>query len=101
MRLHSVTLRRGGESGKVHMRGQVLFSWSLIGAHAHRVLAICADRVAVASGELLGARIAVVDGEDKSSLYCCGETQHILLRDQRGLNALRGFWMDAVAIKEI
>ena len=78
--MHAVLLCGGSKRGEVDVCGDVLLAGSLIGIGARGVLAKCGDTTAVAAGELLLARISVVDGDEDATIYVGSDARHGLLR---------------------
>src|SRR5580698_8579904 len=64
------------------------------------MLPICRDRTAMASGKLLRAGVAVIDGDDETALDACGQLRYVVVGDAGGFDALSIFGMDAVVIEK-
>src|ERR1700722_1999953 len=90
----------GGEGGEVYGGGDVLVPGSFIRTAADGMLANGLERSAMASGELFGAGVPVVDDHEKTARHCCGDLIHHLLRGHRRLDTLARFWMDGIAIEK-
>ena len=58
---HPGLLARGGERGEIDVGGEVLLAGGLVRIGAGRVLAIRHERAAVATRQLLIARVTVID----------------------------------------
>src|SRR5947209_3811422 len=69
LRLHAILPSRVSKRCKVDVCGEVLLSRRFVGSGAHRMFAKSDDCAPMTSGELLLARIAVVDCNDESALY--------------------------------
>ncbi len=95
---NSGLLRHRRQRGEIYMGGQVLFSRRLVRIAACGVLPIRHQRSPMASRQLLGARVAVVDNEQKADADRVSNLPHPLLRSQRDFNALALFRMDSKAI---
>src|SRR5947209_20391353 len=66
--LHAMSFCGGGESGEVYVGGDVLFPGRFVGIITDRMLTDCLQRSAMAACQLFFAGVAVVDGDEKSSL---------------------------------
>ncbi len=100
VRLHVALFRRGGQCREVDVRRDVLLARRLIRIGSCGVPAVGHQRVDVPSGELLFARVAVVDSDEKSAFDGSGGARHDCLRKKRDFGAGAAFGMNAVAIEE-
>jgi hypothetical protein len=64
-------------------------------------MAVSHERAAMATCELFGASVAVVDNQQESLGDALRNRRDPLLRDERDLNSLTGFGVNAMAVEEI
>ena len=100
LRLHAVFFRRRGESGKVHVCGEVLLARSFVGIGRGGVLTICHQRPAMAAGELFLTGVAVVDRDDHTLAHGRSQARHVTVRQQWNFDALSWLGMHSVAIEK-
>ena len=98
--LHTGLLACSGERGEIYVGGEVLLAGGLIGVGTGVVTAICHERAAVATGELLVARVTVVNDREQAAFDGARDLPHPMLREDGYFDALICFGMDAVAVEE-
>src|SRR5580698_9721132 len=97
--LHALLFCGGSQRREVQVCRDVLLARRLIGVGGNRMLAVCGDRAAMTSGKLLGASVAVVNGDDKSPLDARGQARHEQVGEAGGFDPLSVSGMDAIAVE--
>ena len=88
------------ERSAIHVRSDVLFTRSFVGASTYRMLSISGKRTAMTSCKLLLACVAVIDNQEETTLDETRRLREVTLRDQRHFDALPWLGMYAVAVKK-
>src|ERR1700716_902166 len=94
LRVHAVPFGDGRKGGEVYIGGDVLFTGSIVGTGADRVLPKSLHCAAMAARKLFFSGVAVVNGDDESASQTVRDALHKLLRDERYFHALSGLRMD-------
>jgi len=89
------------ERSAIHVRSDVLFTRSFVGASTYRMLSISGKRTAMTSCKLLVSRVTIINDDDKAALHegCC--FRHVILRNERNFDAFAWFGMYAVMVKQL